>query len=87
MWCSWTTAGHAAAGASADQVGPSLRARGMLFPSQANILETEVTTATRIAEFMFDKGLAQASARSAALAWMLAALLLLRSIIGSSSAG
>ena len=31
----------------------------MLFPSQANILETEVTTATSVAEFMFDKGLAQ----------------------------
>lgn len=50
----------AAAQASADQVGPDLRAKGMLFPSQANILETEITTATRIAEFMFDQGLAQA---------------------------
>jgi malate dehydrogenase (oxaloacetate-decarboxylating)(NADP+) len=49
----------AAAAASADQVGPDLRAKGMLFPSQANILETEVTTATRVAEFMFEKGLAQ----------------------------
>ena len=49
----------AAAQASADQVGPDLRAKGMLFQSQANILETEVTTATRVAEFMFDKGLAQ----------------------------
>src|SRR4030095_4865113 len=49
-----------AAEASADQVGPILRERGMLFPSQANILETEVTTATRVAEFMFDKLLAQA---------------------------
>jgi malate dehydrogenase (oxaloacetate-decarboxylating)(NADP+) len=48
-----------AAQASADQVGPELRAKGMLFPSQANILETEVTTAARAAEFMFDKGLAQ----------------------------
>ncbi len=48
-----------AAEASADQVGPILREKGMLFPSQANILETEVTTAARIAEFMFDKGLAQ----------------------------
>ncbi|HEV2668516.1 MAG TPA: NAD-dependent malic enzyme, partial [Blastocatellia bacterium] len=48
-----------AAEASADQVGPILREKGMLFPSQANILETEVTTATRVAEFMFDKGLAQ----------------------------
>jgi malate dehydrogenase (oxaloacetate-decarboxylating)(NADP+) len=49
----------AAAQASADQVGPDMRAKGMLFPSQANILETEVTTATRVAEFMFDQGLAQ----------------------------
>jgi malate dehydrogenase (oxaloacetate-decarboxylating)(NADP+) len=49
----------AAAEASADQVGPSLRARGMLFPSQSDILETEVTTATRVAEFMFEQGLAQ----------------------------
>jgi len=49
----------AAAEASADQVDSSLRAKGMLFPSQANILETEVTTATRVAEFMFDQGLAQ----------------------------
>ena len=48
-----------AAKASADQVGPELRAKGMLFPSQANILETEITTATRVAEFMFDQGLAQ----------------------------
>jgi malate dehydrogenase (oxaloacetate-decarboxylating)(NADP+) len=49
----------AAAEASADQVGPSQRARGMLFPSQSDILETEVTTAARVAEFMFDHGLAQ----------------------------
>jgi malate dehydrogenase (oxaloacetate-decarboxylating)(NADP+) len=31
----------------------------MLYPSQANILEIEVTTATRVAEYMFDQGLAQ----------------------------
>ena len=48
-----------AAEATADQIGPDLRAKGMLFPGQANILETEVTTATRVAEFMFDQGLAQ----------------------------
>jgi malate dehydrogenase (oxaloacetate-decarboxylating)(NADP+) len=51
----------AAAQASADQVGADLRGKGMLFPSQANILEIEVTTATRVAEFMFDQGLAQAA--------------------------
>src|SRR5262249_46493624 len=33
-----------AAKALASQVGPELRARGMLFPSQADILESEVTT-------------------------------------------
>ena len=49
-----------AARATADQVGPEQRARGMLYPSQADILETEVTTAVRVAEFMFDQGLAQA---------------------------
>ena len=48
-----------AAEAAADQVGPELRAKGMLFPSQADILESEVTTATRIAESIFDQGLAQ----------------------------
>jgi len=60
----------AAAEASADQVGPDLRARGMLFPSQANILETEVTTATRVAEFMFDKGLAQVERPRDIRAWI-----------------
>jgi malate dehydrogenase (oxaloacetate-decarboxylating)(NADP+) len=49
-----------AAQALADQVGPELRARGRLFPSQADILESEVTTATRVAELMFDDGLAEA---------------------------
>jgi len=49
----------AAAQATADQVDSDQRSRGMLYPSQANILETEVTTATRVAEFMFDQDLAQ----------------------------
>ena len=48
-----------AAQAAADQVGPDLRAKGMLFPGQDEILEMEVTTASRVAEFMFDTGLAQ----------------------------
>ncbi len=60
----------AAAEASADQVGPDLRAKGMLFPSQANILETEVTTATRVAEFMFEKGLAQVERPRDVRAWI-----------------
>jgi malate dehydrogenase (oxaloacetate-decarboxylating)(NADP+) len=59
-----------AAQATADQVGPDLRAKGMLFPSQANILETEVTTATRIAEYMFDADLAQAKRPRDIRAWV-----------------
>jgi malate dehydrogenase (oxaloacetate-decarboxylating)(NADP+) len=59
-----------AAEATADQVGPDLRAKGMLFPGQANILQTEVTTATRIAEFMFDKGLAQVERPRDIRAWI-----------------
>jgi malate dehydrogenase (oxaloacetate-decarboxylating)(NADP+) len=42
----------------------------MLFPSQANILETEVTTASRVAEFMFEKGLAQAKRPRDTRAWI-----------------
>jgi malate dehydrogenase (oxaloacetate-decarboxylating)(NADP+) len=49
-----------AAEASAEQVGQDLRDKGMLYPSQANILETEIATATRVAEHMFDQGLATA---------------------------
>ena len=49
-----------AAEASTDQVGQDLRDKGMLYPSQANILQTEVATATRVAEYMFDQGLATA---------------------------
>jgi malate dehydrogenase (oxaloacetate-decarboxylating)(NADP+) len=60
----------AAAEASADQVGPELRAKGMLFPGQGNILEMEVTTATRVAEFMFDNGLAQAKRPPDVRAWI-----------------
>jgi malate dehydrogenase (oxaloacetate-decarboxylating)(NADP+) len=59
-----------AAEATADQVGPDLRARGMLFPSQADILATEVTTATRVAEFMFEKGLAQVDRPRDIRAWI-----------------
>ncbi len=59
-----------AAEATADQVGPDLRAKGMLFPSQANILEIEVTTATRVAEFMFEKGLTQARPQRDTRGWI-----------------
>ena len=63
-----------AAQASADQVGPDLRAKGMLFPSQADILETEVTTATRVAEYMFEQGLAQVERPHDIRAWIEAQL-------------
>jgi malate dehydrogenase (oxaloacetate-decarboxylating)(NADP+) len=59
-----------AAEALADQVGPELRARGMLFPSQAEILESEVTTATRVAELMFDEGLARVPRPRDLRAWI-----------------
>jgi malate dehydrogenase (oxaloacetate-decarboxylating)(NADP+) len=59
-----------AAQASADQVGPSLRDKGMLFPSQSEILEMEVTTAIRVAEYMFDVGLAQVQRPHELRAWV-----------------
>ncbi|HUL92966.1 MAG TPA: malic enzyme-like NAD(P)-binding protein, partial [Burkholderiales bacterium] len=59
-----------AAQATADQVDAALRAKGRLYPSQANILETEVTTATRVAEYMFDKGLAQVERPHDIRAWI-----------------
>ncbi len=59
-----------AAHATADQVGPALCAKGMLYPSQDQILETEVTTATRIVEYMFDAGLAQVERPRDIRAWI-----------------
>jgi malate dehydrogenase (oxaloacetate-decarboxylating)(NADP+) len=51
-------------------VDADLRAKGRLYPSQSNILETEVTTATRVAEYMFDKGLAQVERPRDIRAWI-----------------
>lgn len=59
-----------AAHATADQVGPSMQAKGMLFPSQDHILETEITTATRIAEYMFDAGLATVERPAEIRSWI-----------------
>jgi malate dehydrogenase (oxaloacetate-decarboxylating)(NADP+) len=64
----------AAAQATADQVDSDQRSRGMLYPSQANILETEVTTATRVAEFMFDQDLAQVERPRDVRSWIEAQL-------------
>jgi malate dehydrogenase (oxaloacetate-decarboxylating)(NADP+) len=59
-----------AAQAMADQVGDELRAMGRLFPDQSNILETEVTTAVRVVEYLFDNGLAQVERPSDIRAWI-----------------
>ena len=47
-----------AAQAVADQVTKDELAAGILYPPQSNILQTEVTTALRVAEVIFDRGLA-----------------------------
>jgi malate dehydrogenase (oxaloacetate-decarboxylating)(NADP+) len=63
-----------AAQAMADQVGDDMRALGRLFPDQSNILQTEVTTAVRVVEFMFDKGMAQVKRPADIRAWIEAQL-------------
>ncbi len=45
--------------AVADQVSPELLQQGLLYPLQANILETEIQTAARVAKLVFDSGLAR----------------------------
>ena len=47
-----------AARAVADQVSADQLNLGMLFPPQSNILETEITTAVRVARLVFEEGLA-----------------------------
>jgi malate dehydrogenase (oxaloacetate-decarboxylating)(NADP+) len=59
-----------AAQATADQVDSEMLASGRLYPTQSNILETEVTTATRIAEYMFESGLARARRPKDIRAWI-----------------
>ena len=48
-----------AAAAVADQVPDALLKQGLIYPLQANILETEIKTATRVAKLVFDSGLAR----------------------------
>jgi len=60
----------AAARGSADQVSQAERDRGMLFPPQDDILETEMTTATRIAEHIFEHGQATVSRPDDIRAWI-----------------
>jgi malate dehydrogenase (oxaloacetate-decarboxylating)(NADP+) len=49
----------AAAQASANQVGPKELEDGMLFPPQGQVQQVEVATAMRVAEKIFDLGLAR----------------------------
>lgn len=48
-----------AARAVADQVPPALLQKGLLYPEQTDILETEIKTAARVAKLVFDSGLAR----------------------------
>ena len=48
-----------AAAAVADQVTPEQLQQGLLYPLQSNILETEIKTATRVAQLVFDTDLAR----------------------------
>ncbi len=59
-----------AARANADQVSRDDRDRGTLFPRQSHILETEITTATRVAEHLFDAGEATVERPKDVRAWI-----------------
>ncbi len=48
-----------AASAVADQVPDALLKQGLIYPLQANILETEIKTAAKVAKLVFDSGLAR----------------------------
>jgi malate dehydrogenase (oxaloacetate-decarboxylating)(NADP+) len=59
-----------AARATADQVTDDQRERGILFPPQSDVLETEVRTAERVAKLAFERNLAQAERPKDISAWM-----------------
>ncbi|MCP1215189.1 malate dehydrogenase [Acetobacter orientalis] len=59
-----------AAKALADQVSPIFQERGRLFPPQSDILEVSITSATRIAEYIFDKGAATVERPQDIRAWI-----------------
>jgi malate dehydrogenase (oxaloacetate-decarboxylating)(NADP+) len=56
--------------AVADQVAPALLNQGLLYPLQANILETEIQTAARVAKLVFDSGLARVECPSDMVAFI-----------------
>ena len=45
--------------AVADQVSPTLFKQGLLYPLQSKILETEIQTAARVADLVFNSNLAR----------------------------
>jgi malate dehydrogenase (oxaloacetate-decarboxylating)(NADP+) len=59
-----------AARATADQVTDEQRGKGMLFPPQSNVLETEVSTATRVASLVFERNLARVDRPKEIKSWM-----------------
>jgi malate dehydrogenase (oxaloacetate-decarboxylating)(NADP+) len=59
-----------AARATGDQVTDEQRERGMLFPPQSNVLDTEVGTAERVAKLAFDRNLAQVERPKDIHAWL-----------------
>jgi malate dehydrogenase (oxaloacetate-decarboxylating)(NADP+) len=59
-----------AARATAGQVTDEQREKGMLFPPQSNVLETEVRTAERVARLAFDRNLAQVELPKDIDAWL-----------------
>lgn len=59
-----------AAKALADQVDPAAQERGRLFPPQSEILEVSITSATRIAEFIFNQGAATVERPQDIRAWI-----------------
>jgi len=60
----------AAARGIADQVSPHDRERGLLYPLQVKILETEITTAARVAEYIFDQDMATVPRPKNMRAWI-----------------
>lgn len=59
-----------AAQATAEQVAPGDLQKGKLYPEQSMILETEITTAARLAEWVFDNDLAQVERPQDVRAWL-----------------
>lgn len=59
-----------AARATAAQLTPDQLAKGMLFPPQSDIFNVEIATAIRVAELVFERGLAQVPRPGDMRAWI-----------------